>query len=116
MIKTKRIGDFIKEIDSLWDKHKTNKRPKVWTFKNDAKKEHIEMVVKLFVEYGSEYCKVLEYLGIINLNCLEEKERKILKMRFFERRSLEDVGKHFNISRERVRNLEARAITKLRNI
>ena len=114
MIKVKMIGDFMKELDYFWDKNKTSERPKVWTFKNDTKKEHTEIIIKLFIEYGSEYCKVLEHLGIINLNCLKKREREIIRMRFFERRSLEDVGKHFNIIRERVRHLEVKAIDKLR--
>lgn len=53
------------------------------------------------------------------LNGLSERERKVLSMRFGLEdgmsRTLEDVGKKFNITRERVRQIEARALRKLRH-
>jgi len=53
------------------------------------------------------------------LNDLPERERKVLSMRFGledgTSQTLEDVGKEFNITRERVRQIEARALRKLRH-
>ena len=53
------------------------------------------------------------------LNDLPERERKVLSMRFGLEdgmsKTLEDVGKEFNITRERVRQIEARALRKLRH-
>ena len=50
---------------------------------------------------------------------LPERERKVLSMRFGLEdgmsQTLEDVGKEFNITRERVRQIEARALRKLRH-
>ena len=50
---------------------------------------------------------------------LDEREREILKLRFGldrgEPRTLEEVGEHFNLTRERIRQIEARAMTKLRH-
>ena len=50
---------------------------------------------------------------------LDEREREILKLRFGldrgEARTLEDVGEHFNLTRERIRQIEARAMSKLRH-
>jgi len=52
------------------------------------------------------------------LGALDERERRIISLRFgFDRgepRSLQDVGKHFNLTRERIRQIEAIAISKLR--
>lgn len=52
------------------------------------------------------------------LNCLTEKEREIIKMRYgFNDGSsytLEEVGKKFGIVRERVRNIEAKALMKMK--
>jgi len=49
---------------------------------------------------------------------LDEREREILKLRFGldrgEPRTLEEVGEHFNLTRERIRQIEARAMNKLR--
>lgn len=53
------------------------------------------------------------------LNDLPERERRVLSMRFGledgTSQTLEDVGKEFNITRERVRQIEARALRKLRH-
>ena len=53
------------------------------------------------------------------LDDLPERERRVLSMRFGledgTSQTLEDVGKEFNITRERVRQIEARALRKLRH-
>jgi RNA polymerase primary sigma factor len=53
------------------------------------------------------------------LDGLTERERKVLIMRFGlddgMSRTLEDVGKEFNVTRERVRQIEAKALRKLRH-
>lgn len=53
------------------------------------------------------------------LSPLDERERDILKLRFGldrgESRTLEEVGEHFNLTRERIRQIEARAMSKLRH-
>jgi len=50
---------------------------------------------------------------------LDEREREILRLRFGldrgEPRTLEDVGEYFNLTRERIRQIEARAMSKLRH-
>jgi RNA polymerase sigma factor (sigma-70 family) len=50
---------------------------------------------------------------------LDEREREILRQRFgldrSEPRTLDQVGKHLNLSRERIRQIEARAMCKLRH-
>ena len=51
---------------------------------------------------------------------LDEREREILRLRFgldgsSEGRTLEEVGEHFNLTRERIRQIEARAMIKLRH-
>ena len=53
------------------------------------------------------------------LSPLDERERQILRLRFGldrgEPRTLEEVGEHFNLTRERIRQIEARAMSKLRH-
>ena len=50
---------------------------------------------------------------------LDDRERQILKLRFGldrgEPRTLEEVGDYFNLTRERIRQIEARAMSKLRH-
>lgn len=60
-----------------------------------------------------------ELVRIIDESSLTERERKVLYLRFGvidnKTRTLEEVGKIFNITRERVRQIEAKALRKLRN-
>ena len=50
---------------------------------------------------------------------LDDREREILKLRFGldrgEPRTREEVGEHFNLTRERIRQIEAKAMSKLRH-
>ena len=53
------------------------------------------------------------------LDTLTEREQKVLRLRFGledgRPRTLEEVGKEFNVTRERIRQIEAKALRKLRH-
>jgi RNA polymerase primary sigma factor len=66
----------------------------------------------------TSYSLLKEKLGD-ELTTLTERERKILEMRFglvdgYER-TLEEIGKMYNVTRERIRQIEAKALRKLRH-
>ncbi|WP_374048474.1 RNA polymerase sigma factor RpoD [uncultured Megasphaera sp.] len=52
-------------------------------------------------------------------SCLTDRERKVLYLRFGLKdgrpRTLEEVGQYFNVTRERIRQIEGKALSKLRN-
>ena len=53
------------------------------------------------------------------LDSLTPREKKVLRLRFGlddgKARTLEEVGKEFNVTRERIRQIEAKALRKLRH-
>jgi RNA polymerase sigma factor (sigma-70 family) len=53
------------------------------------------------------------------LTCLDAREQEIIRLRFGldcgEPRTLEEVGDSFGLTRERIRQIEARAMSKLRH-
>jgi RNA polymerase primary sigma factor len=53
------------------------------------------------------------------LDTLSERERRVLELRFGladgRPRTLEEIGKEFNLTRERIRQIEAKALAKLRH-
>ncbi len=59
-----------------------------------------------------------EQIGEV-LSTLTEREEKVLRLRFGledgRSRTLEEVGKEFNVTRERIRQIEAKALRKLRH-
>ena len=64
------------------------------------------------------YSLLKEKLSTV-LSSLTERERKILEMRFglvdgYER-TLEEIGKQYKVTRERIRQIEAKALRKLRH-
>ena len=54
------------------------------------------------------------------LSTLTDREQKVLRLRFGiddgHQRTLEEVGKEFNVTRERIRQIENRAISKLKKL
>jgi RNA polymerase primary sigma factor len=62
--------------------------------------------------------KLREELDAV-LATLTEREERVLRLRFGlidgRQRTLEEVGKEFNVTRERIRQIEAKALRKLRN-
>ena len=57
-----------------------------------------------------------DFKQIVNksMNLLTERERFIIKSRYFMDKTLEDIGYKLKISKERVRQIESRALLKLR--
>lgn len=82
------LGDFIEDKDTLSPYDYTN---------NQLLKDEINAV----------------------LQGLTEREEKVLRLRFGlldgRTRTLEEVGKEFNVTRERIRQIEAKALRKLKN-
>ena len=82
------LGDFIEDKDALSPDQYTN---------NQLLKEEINNV----------------------LSGLTEREEKVLRLRFGlydgRTRTLEEVGKEFNVTRERIRQIEAKALRKLKH-
>ncbi len=63
--------------------------------------------------------KLLQEYVAHALEELNERERQVIIMRFGlddgRVRTLEEVGSHFNVTRERIRQLETKALAKLRH-
>lgn len=87
------------------------------TTENDTLVDKIKDERSLPVEeYYLQHC-LKEDLDVV-LSTLPERESKVLRMRYGlddgYQRTLESIGNDFNVSRERIRQLEAKALRKLR--
>jgi RNA polymerase primary sigma factor len=82
------LGDFIEDKDALSPDQYAN---------NQLLRDEIDLVLK----------------------SLADREEKVLRLRFGledgRTRTLEEVGKEFNVTRERIRQIEAKALRKLKN-
>ena len=100
------------------------KQKSVENFGEDARKYFDEVLSKdvnaRFVEYGLKFGKqeFKEELAHV-LKTLTPREERVLSMRFGltdgHPHTLEEVGKEFNVTRERIRQIEAKALRKLRH-
>jgi len=109
-----------KEVENLI---KISQHPKsLSTPIGDDKETTLEQFVSdrdqptLYDSVAKEFLK--DYLNEV-LDTLSDREKKVLIMRFGlddgKPKTLEDVGKEFNVTRERIRQIEAKAIRKLRH-
>lgn len=55
-----------------------------------------------------------EYQEPVSLKSLEPRERHVIKARFWQNKKLRELGEELGITKERVRQIEKRAISKLR--
>ena len=49
------------------------------------------------------------------LDGLPKKEKDVIKLRFWDEKSLDEISDHFNVTRERVRQIELKALGRMRN-
>ncbi len=59
--------------------------------------------------------KRLELVMARAINTLDDRKQRILKARYFEDKTLDEVGKEFGILPERIRQIEAQALRELRH-
>ncbi|WP_432787136.1 RNA polymerase sigma factor RpoD [Oligella sp. MSHR50489EDL] len=80
--------------------------------------DFIEDTTTMSPEEASTYKSMQEVFDEV-LNSLTEREGKVLRMRFgiglSSDQTLEEVGKQFDVTRERIRQIEAKALRKLRH-
>jgi len=111
--KNKELEQIKIEIACLWEQRRLSGRTKLWKFDRIGKSALEFLTEELIRERIRIYAKRLNEYGIIMLEELSPREKKVLTMRFLELRSLEEVGKEFGVTRERIRQLEFKAIEKL---
>lgn len=72
----------------------------------------------LLPERRTFLCLLKEYLEEVLDSALSPREKKVLQLRFGlidgDRKTLEDIGMMFNVTRERIRQIEANAIRKIK--
>ena len=83
------------------------------------------LTVEVASKIKSLNCETAAHLPCINLDkdevldTLTEREQKVLRLRFGmddgRARTLEEVGKEFQVTRERIRQIEAKALRRLRH-
>lgn len=66
------------------------------------------------VEIAPEHYTPSAVMALV-ADALSERERTVMEMRFRDHMTMEEVGKAFNVTREHIRQIEARALRKLRS-
>lgn len=80
--------------------------------------DFIEDETAVAPDEAANFSMLKEQLNLV-LNTLSEREKKVLELRFGLNdgtpRTLEEVGKEFDVTRERIRQIEAKALRKLKH-
>lgn len=111
-----RVGKTAKEVATIRD-YFTNPTSIDMTFGEDEDATIGSVIEDTMVESPIEYCFSSENEEIIDLvlSTIPEREAKIVKLRIQEGKSLEDTSAAMGLSTERVRQLELKALRKLRH-
>ena len=89
------------------------------TAKNSKGLSKYAVSILLFLVFEAVAVTLLKEQLMDVLNSLTPREAKVLRLRYGlddgKARTLEEVGKEFNVTRERIRQIEAKALRKLRH-
>ena len=88
------------------------------TLDGEKGKYYIEDTASLKAEQQAIEDQFVDDIELL-LTCLSDREKEILKLRFsFEGRSLslKEIGERYNLTKERIRQIEQKAISKLRKL
>ena len=136
---TKASRELTQQLGREPSKQEIAKRLEVSTGKIEEALKAVQDPIALQTPVGDDDSKLEDFIGDKNspspysdterndvteqilrvLNTLDPRETEIIKMRFgigFDKdHTLEEIGRHFSISRERVRQVEAKALRKLKH-
>jgi len=104
------------KLNEILEPCRVSSSPKTWLLKTHSRDylskkidEEVNKQVKLALKRRMIY---LEEVGIINLPLLQPKELRILHSRLYESKTLEEVGKEYNICFQRVSQILNRSFEK----
>ncbi len=109
-----KVRYMIDSISDLLKPYRTNIRKREYIISRDNMNKLQDAYFVEIHKYLSWHFDNLLNLGLINLDALDERERKIMVLRHLKRMNLEDIGREYGVTRERIRTIEAGAIYKLR--
>ena len=107
--------EIYKKIEKVWERYRLSGKKKLWKIDIAGWNEQGLLIGELIREHKREFAKKLQEFGLIDLRDLIPREQKVLWMRFMEFKTYEEVGKEFGVTRERVRQIEIKALERLRN-
>lgn len=95
------------EIYNLW-RTRHEEPPFVGTEELDATSVVIDYENELIADYNKKYWEFV-------MELLEKRESEVIKMRFEDEMTLEEISKILNVTRERIRQIEAKALRRLKH-
>ncbi len=82
-------------------------------------KERLEYPYNLIEDLELEPCECFEHFNerlefLLTKLVITDREEKIIRLYYIDGKTFEEIGKYFGITRERIRQIHAKAITKLK--
>lgn len=105
--------EIYKKIEELWERYRLSGKRKLWKIDIAGWHKQGLLIGELIREGKKEIAKKLQEFGLIDLRGLTPREQKVLQMRFMDLKTYKEVGKEFGFTRERIRQIEVKALEKL---
>lgn len=82
-------------------------------------KERLEYPYNLIKDLELEPCECFEHFNerlefLLTKSVITDREEKIIRLYYIDGKTFEEIGKEFNVTRERIRQIENKAIKKLK--
>ena len=109
----KESESLLRAIDETLENYKVSSIPKIWKIDINCRKKLLDLMLLFSKSAKQELMIKLEEIGFINLSRLSDREKRVIKSRFFEFYTLEDVSKEIGVPKSRIRVIEESGLVKI---
>lgn len=104
------------KVEQLLEKYRVSSKPLKFSFGKEGRDELSSLIYEITREESIRYSHKLVDFGLINIKFLTPREQFVLKRRFLEKKTYDDIAKSMSVTRERIKQIEAKALERVKSL